>query len=57
MENLYETMVSLLERNENFAVATLFDKTGSAPRSDGAKMIVRADGSIAGTSRRRTAGG
>lgn len=49
MENLYATMVSLLERNESFAVATLFDKTGSAPRSDGAKMMVRVDGSIAGT--------
>jgi xanthine dehydrogenase accessory factor len=49
MENLYETMVSLLGQGENFAVATLFDKTGSAPRSDGAKMVVRADGSIAGT--------
>jgi xanthine dehydrogenase accessory factor len=49
MENLYEMMVSLLERGENFAVATLFDKTGSAPRSDGAKMVVRTDGSIAGT--------
>jgi xanthine dehydrogenase accessory factor len=49
MENLYETMVSLLERKESFAVATLFDKTGSAPRSDGAKMMVRANGSIAGT--------
>ena len=49
MENLYVTMVSLLEQNESFAVATLFDKTGSAPRSDGAKMVVRVDGSIAGT--------
>ncbi len=49
MKKFYETMVELLHRNESFAVATLFDKTGSAPRSDGAKMIIRADGSIYGT--------
>ncbi len=49
MKNLYNSMVDLLIKKENFVVATLFDKTGSAPRSDGAKMIVRADGSIIGT--------
>lgn len=49
MHNLYREMVELLQRKENFAVATIFDKSGSAPRAEGAKMIVRADGSIAGT--------
>jgi len=49
MKKLYKAIVDLLNRNESFAIATLFDKTGSAPRSDGAKMIVRADGSIIGT--------
>jgi xanthine dehydrogenase accessory factor len=49
MENLYAKMVELLEKNESFAVATIFDKTGSAPRTEGAKMIVRADGTIFGT--------
>jgi xanthine dehydrogenase accessory factor len=42
-------MVRLLEQGESFAVATIFDKVGSAPRSAGAKMVVRADGSIFGT--------
>lgn len=42
-------MVEFLRKKESFAVATLFDKTGSAPRSDGAKMMVQADGSITGT--------
>ena len=42
-------MADLLQKGESFAVATIFDKTGSAPRTAGAKMIVRADGSIAGT--------
>jgi xanthine dehydrogenase accessory factor len=49
MKKFYETIVELLDRKESFAIATVFDKTGSAPRSDGAKMIVRADGSITGT--------
>ncbi len=49
MKKLYEAMVGLLRQNESFAVATLFDKSGSAPRSEGAKMVVRADGSIIGT--------
>jgi xanthine dehydrogenase accessory factor len=42
-------MLELLEQGENFAVATIFDKSGSAPRAEGAKMVVRADGSIIGT--------
>ena len=49
MKNLFEAMINLLQNHENFAVATVFDKSGSAPRSDGAKMVVRADGSIVGT--------
>ena len=35
------------QKEESFAVATIFDKTGSAPRTAGAKMVVRA--STAGT--------
>jgi xanthine dehydrogenase accessory factor len=49
MKELYDAMVGLLSRNESFAVATIFDKSGSAPRSEGAKMVVRADGTITGT--------
>ena len=49
MENLYKEMVALLQHGESFAVATIFDTSGSAPRDAGAKMIVRADGSIIGT--------
>ncbi|NMB54033.1 MAG: XdhC family protein [Leptolinea sp.] len=49
MKKLYTTMADLLRSRESFVIATLFDKTGSAPRSDGAKMIVRADGSIFGS--------
>src|SRR5664280_2886050 len=50
MRRLYREMVRLLEQGESFAVATIFDKVGSVPRSAGAKMVVRADGSIFGSS-------
>ena len=49
MKKLCKAMLGLLQQGESFAVATLFDKSGSAPRSEGAKMIVRSDGSIIGT--------
>ena len=49
MRELYKTMLELLQHGESFAVATIFDKSGSVPRAEGAKMIVRADGSIIGT--------
>ena len=49
MKRLYREMVRLLEQGRDFAVATIFDKVGSAPRSAGAKMVVRADGSIFGS--------
>lgn len=46
---LYRQMVELLRKGESFAVATIFDNIGSAPRTNGAKMFVRADGSTAGS--------
>ena len=49
MKSLYKEMVKLLQKGESFATATIFDKSGSAPRTEGAKMVVRADGSIIGT--------
>ncbi|MEA5114607.1 MAG: XdhC/CoxI family protein [Geobacteraceae bacterium] len=49
MKKIYETMFELLQQGESFAVATIFDKSGSAPRTEGAKMVVRQDGSIFGT--------
>jgi xanthine dehydrogenase accessory factor len=49
MKKLYRKMAELLQKRESFIVATIFDKTGSAPRTAGAKMVVRADDSIAGT--------
>lgn len=49
MKKFYQNMLELLKGGESFAVATIFDKSGSAPRSEGSKMIVRADGSTIGS--------
>ncbi len=49
MKKLFREMADLLHRNENFVVATIFDQAGSAPRTAGAKMLVKKDGAISGT--------
>lgn len=48
-EKVVSGMAELLKKRENFAVATIFDKIGSAPRTAGAKRLVRADGLTTGT--------
>ena len=42
-------MVALTAQDEPFALATVITRKGSAPRSAGARMLVRADGTTAGT--------
>jgi len=42
-------IVRLLEQGERFAVATIVDARGSTPQRVGARLLVRRDGSIAGT--------
>jgi len=49
MRTVFQAMAGLLQNQESFVVVTIFDKTGSVPRTAGAKMVVRQDGSIAGT--------
>jgi xanthine dehydrogenase accessory factor len=46
MKNIFEDMVQLLVRGENFALATIIARSKSAPRTVGARMLVRADGTI-----------
>jgi xanthine dehydrogenase accessory factor len=48
-KKLYEEAVNLLEQEKDFAIATIVTSDGSTPRGSGAKMIIRADGSICGT--------
>lgn len=49
MNNLWYPIHDLTNSGEPFVIATLFGKSGSAPRTDGAKMIIYADGTITGT--------
>ncbi|MDR3561567.1 MAG: XdhC family protein [Negativicutes bacterium] len=49
MKRFFRQMADLLQNQESFVVATIFDKTGSAPRTAGTKMVIRQNGSIVGT--------
>lgn len=47
--NLFQRMAELGGKGESFVLAAIIARSGSAPRAAGTRMIVRADGSIAGT--------
>lgn len=47
--DIYREILRLSEAGEEAAVATVIAASGSTPREEGAKMLVRADGSIMGT--------
>lgn len=49
MQEIVRETQALLGESEPFALVTLIAEEGSTPRSAGAEMLVRADGSIAGT--------
>lgn len=49
MKKFYQNVFRLISSGENLVLATILYSSGSAPRSAGAKMIVRSDGSIIGT--------
>lgn len=49
MLDIYGSINELLKNQEGFCLATILEKSGSAPREEGAKMIVRKDFSIIGT--------
>lgn len=49
MKEFFEERFELLKNGESFVLASIFDSQGSAPRTTGARMIIRKDGSIFGT--------
>ena len=49
MLEIYEECAKLLQAGRDVVLATVFEARGSAPRTAGAKMLVREDGSILGT--------
>ena len=49
MLNIYQEIARLTAEGEEAAVVTIVSSSGSTPREEGAKMLVRSDGSILGT--------
>lgn len=49
MRGIYEQIHEQLVKKESFVLATILKKSGSAPRQEGTKMLVRKDFSIRGT--------
>jgi xanthine dehydrogenase accessory factor len=49
MNNIFKNLLEQLESGEQCVMAVIFARAGSAPRTAGARMLVRQDGSIAGT--------
>jgi xanthine dehydrogenase accessory factor len=48
-DEIYRQITAALERGEPVVLATVARTRGSTPRKTGAKMVVRADGTFAGT--------
>jgi xanthine dehydrogenase accessory factor len=49
MTDIYQEIVRIKAGGEEAALVTIVSATGSTPREEGTKMLVRADGSILGT--------
>lgn len=49
MIEIIKECINLLQIGENVVLMTVFEAKGSAPRTAGARMLVRADGSLQGT--------
>jgi xanthine dehydrogenase accessory factor len=49
MNDIYQEIVRVKTEGEEAALVTVVSATGSTPREEGAKMLVRPDGSIIGT--------
>ena len=49
MQEILSETIELLEEGRDFALVTLIAERGSTPRAAGAEMVVRKDGTIAGT--------
>lgn len=49
MSDILKRINEFLDKKENFVLATILKKSGSAPREEGTKMIIKKDFSIDGT--------
>ena len=49
MREILKEAIGLLEKGQGFALATIVEQARSAPRSAGARMVIRKDGAVIGT--------
>ena len=49
MKTIFHELVDLLTHEQSFVLATVVDRSGSAPRAIGARMAALPDGAIRGT--------
>jgi xanthine dehydrogenase accessory factor len=49
MLEIYQEIINLISKGENAVLATVISKCGSVPRSAGAKMLIKKDGTSLGT--------
>lgn len=49
MKDICEQVIELLRKEQEIVMATILDKSGSAPREEGTKMLIKKDFSIVGT--------
>ena len=49
MLEIYQEIINLISKGEHAILATIISKCGSAPRSAGAKMLIKRDGTSLGT--------
>jgi xanthine dehydrogenase accessory factor len=49
MTDIYQEIIKIKEAGEEAALVTIVSATGSTPREEGTKMLVKPDGTIAGT--------
>lgn len=49
MRHILDALIGALEEKQSVVIVAIVRSSGSAPRTSGARMLVRADGSIAGT--------
>ena len=49
MDKIYQKLVDTLHSGQEVLLATLYSRSGSAPRTSGARMLLFRDGTIAGT--------
>jgi xanthine dehydrogenase accessory factor len=49
MKEFYKERLEILKNGESFVLASIFDSQGSAPRTAGARMIIKKDSKTYGT--------